>query len=625
MKLSWEESPMNFNHIIIKTFKANLKKFLSYFLCCSFSITVFFMYTTLILNKDINHNIASFGKEGTAIKTMIYSSLIALILFSIVFMSYSHSAFISCRKKEFDLYSVLGMNKRDIKKLILFENLLIAASSMITGLISGSIFGRLFFMIVTKILNLNVLAFNLSYKNYLLTTCSFIVIFIVVLIINRFTSSKINNISKNAFIKSKGSNYAYLAILGLSIVISSYIIICFSKNNKLILSTILCFLGTYLLITCLGNLILWITKRNESLYHRNLLTITEISYKFSQNKKIIFALSILSCIAIYFIGLAYSSYIETPKEVNIENPYDLVYIENANATMSLVNTNDILKERKLQFITLNLRNESSKINIISQSQFNKYTNKNIHVSSGTFVTLTSRKIPESSPWHNGNISLSDDFNNKYKLAYSYEIWQIIINSDTSNMHMLIINNDDYTNIIKNRKPNFIKTYHVISLKNWTMGIEYERKLNSLNNSIKAVSKYSSYKILKAQNLFFLFIMLFIGILFFISCGCILSFKLFSEIDDTLKTYNKLRGIGITILEMKKLISFQLKIIFFLPAVLGSSLGFSYILLQMKRNYFKEDLVIHSLTIILIYLCFQFAYCYFTEKRYFEIINLYSKK
>lgn len=144
MKLSWEEYPMNFNHIIIKTFKANFKKFLSYFLCCSFSITVFFMYTTLILNNDINRSITSFGKEGTAIKTMIYSSLIALILFSIVFMSYSHVSFINCRKKEFELYSILGMNKHDIKKLILFENLFIAVSSLLTGLISGSVFGRLF-------------------------------------------------------------------------------------------------------------------------------------------------------------------------------------------------------------------------------------------------------------------------------------------------------------------------------------------------------------------------------------------------------------------------------------------------------------------------------------------------
>lgn len=619
MKLSWEEPPMNFNHIIIKTFKANFKKFLSYFLCCSFSITVFFMYTTLILNNDISRNIARFGKEGTAIKTMIYSSLIALILFSIIFMSYSHISFINCRKKEFELYSVLGMNKHDIKKLILFENLLIAVSSMLTGLISGSVFGRLFFMIVTKILNLNVLAFSLSYKNYLLTTCSFIVIFIVVIIISKFTSSKANNISKSAFIKSKGSNYAYLAILGLSAVISAYMIICFSKNNRLILSTILCFLGTYLLITCLGNLILWITKRKKSFYHRNLLTITEISYKFNQNKKIIFVLSILSCIAIYFIGLAYSSYIETPKEVNIENPYDLVYVENCNSPVNLVNANDILNERKLQFITLSLRSKSSKINIISQSQFNKFANKNIHVPDGQFVTLTSRNIPESSPWHKGSILLSDDFNNKYELSYSYEIWQIIINPNVLNMHLLIINDGDYANIIKNESSNFIKTYHAINLKNWTMGMKYERKLNS---SAKAASKYEAYEILKAQNLFFLFIMLFIGMLFFISCGCILSFKLFSEIDDTLDTYNKLRGIGITLFEIKKLISFQLKIIFFVPAVLGSTLGFSYILLQMKRNYFKQDLVIHSLTIILIYLCFQFIYCYFTEKKYFQIIKLY---
>lgn len=612
---------MNFNHIIIKTFKANLKKFLSYFLCCSFSITIFFMYTTLILNNDISSNISSFGKEGAAIETMIYSSLIALIIFSIVFMSYSHISFINCRKKEFQLYSILGMNKRDIKKLILFENLLIAVSSILTGLISGSVFGRLFFMIVTKILNFNVLAFNLSYKNYLLTLCSFIGIFVVVIIISKFTSKKIN-MSKNTPLKLKTSTYSYLSVLGLSTVILSYVIMYFSKNNRLILSTVLCFFGTYLLITYLGNLILWITKRKESFYHKNLLAITEISYKFNQNKKIVYILCILSCIAIYFIGLSYSSYMETSKEINIEAPYDLVYIENFNTPINLINASNILSEKRLQFITLNLKNNSSKINVISESQFNKFVNKNINVPNGQFVTLTSRSIPESSPWHKGNILLSDDFNNKYELSYSNEIWQIIMNSNTSNMHMLIISDNDYANIIKNKGYNFIKTYNAINLKNWTMGQKYQRKLNSLNSYVKAVSKYGSYEILKAQNLFFLFIMLFIGMLFFISCGCILSFKLFSEMDDTLDVYNKLHGIGITVLEMKKIVSFQLKIIFFLPAILGSSLGFLYILLQMKRTYFKADLIIHSLIIILTYICFQSIYYYSTEKKYFQIIKLY---
>lgn len=613
---------MTFENITFKTFKKNLGKFLSYFLCCSFCISILFMYSTIILNKSVIKTINNFGREGLGIKNMLYISLIVLILFSTLFLSYSHSAFFNYRKKDLELYLILGMTKLDIRKLILLENSLIGLSALSIGLITGTVFGRLFFIIFAKILNLNTVSFILTYKNYLLTIVIFILIFIIIFVLNKLTVSKINIcnlINYKKPLNSADAVYSYFSIAGLLIIIFSYIILYFSKTNKIILSTSLCFFGVYLLITNLGMLILDLSKKSKKFYHKHLLLLTEMNSKYNQNNKIIFTLCILCCITIYFIGLSYASYMETAKDATAQNPYDLVYTQAPNSKLptGIINNNEIISKKTLKFITLNIQNKGSTINVLSEKEFNKFTHKNIHLNSGSCVTITLSETPEKSPWFKYKIKLLGAGNTSYEFTYSYEIWEVIIDIMNSNKHMLIINNADYSNLLKSNSQ---KTYYALKLKNWINGKIYADKLNTLGSSFNAVSKFDSYNNLKEQNLFFMFIMSFIGILFFISCGCILSFKLFTELNASILTCNKLHGLGITTLELKKLIRSQLKFIFFIPSSLGGLLAFAYILLQISKTYFKEDLFFHSICIIIIYFIFQIIFYYITQRKYLQLLK-----
>ena len=45
---------MTFKEVVIKNFKGNMRKYLSYFICSSFSIMIFFMYSTLVFNEKLN-------------------------------------------------------------------------------------------------------------------------------------------------------------------------------------------------------------------------------------------------------------------------------------------------------------------------------------------------------------------------------------------------------------------------------------------------------------------------------------------------------------------------------------------------------------------------------------------
>ena len=66
-----------------------------------------------------------------------------LALFSLLFLFYSHSFLMRRRKREFGLYNVLGMGKRNIGRVLLWETLTVFGVSVSAGLLLGFGFSKL--------------------------------------------------------------------------------------------------------------------------------------------------------------------------------------------------------------------------------------------------------------------------------------------------------------------------------------------------------------------------------------------------------------------------------------------------------------------------------------------------
>ena len=99
------------------------------------------------------HYILSFLSEAPALKQMIGGHTIAIILnmgsqivtiFSVLFLFYSNSFLTKRRKKEFGLYNILGMNKSNIGKILLWEFIIISILSIIIGILVGVGLSKLF-------------------------------------------------------------------------------------------------------------------------------------------------------------------------------------------------------------------------------------------------------------------------------------------------------------------------------------------------------------------------------------------------------------------------------------------------------------------------------------------------
>jgi putative ABC transport system permease protein len=65
--------------------------------------------------------------------------------FSAVVILYTNSFLMKRRSREFGLYSILGMDKRHIGKVVFWEMFLTGAASILLGLLAGILFSKLMY------------------------------------------------------------------------------------------------------------------------------------------------------------------------------------------------------------------------------------------------------------------------------------------------------------------------------------------------------------------------------------------------------------------------------------------------------------------------------------------------
>ena len=79
---------------------------------------------------------ASVRGSGWAVYVMQLGSIV-IGVFSLLFLFYTNSFLVRQRYKEFGLYNVLGMDKRNISRVLFWENLYVALITLLCGFILG--------------------------------------------------------------------------------------------------------------------------------------------------------------------------------------------------------------------------------------------------------------------------------------------------------------------------------------------------------------------------------------------------------------------------------------------------------------------------------------------------------
>lgn len=131
---------MTFRRMAYQIFKANLRRYLLFFLCSSFTIMIFFIFYSLYTNPDFNDPYQVNGM----VSGNLYAPFLVMRVFAVLFILYAQMAFVKFRKSDYGLLMVLGMTSHNIRKIIIFENSMIAIASILIGLGAGTVFSGIF-------------------------------------------------------------------------------------------------------------------------------------------------------------------------------------------------------------------------------------------------------------------------------------------------------------------------------------------------------------------------------------------------------------------------------------------------------------------------------------------------
>lgn len=624
---------MTFKDVIVKNFFGQLKKYMAYFLSCTFCILFFFMYATIVFNKSLNN---SNGAE--MLQYALPLTIVCIFFFSIFFTSYAHNSFIKGRNMEFGVYFTLGMHQKDLCRLVLYENVIIAIVSLLTGIGIGSLASRLFQMLVSDILNLDNIPFKLDYRSFLVT----IVLFVVVFTYNILRSTRrlkhsdiqtmLHEMRKSQGRKKMSSN-AILGCAGILILLVSLLylyVLCshpdlLEKPLLLMLYLLVAYGGLYLMTYYGGNFIINTIKKSR-FYMKKMLSITQIHYRYHQNQKIVFVLSILISITVFIVAspfslLEISENIATANGEAIHLEYCIMNNQHSNATNfenSIFEAEEIKRRIEIPFYELKYKDDT--VPVISASIYNQYMEDQVIVSKGECINLLLTWIPG-----NGGVNVGDTmtFTNREQ---NYEFTAIFSNrgdfvaKSYPIEQMIVLNDLDYEQIAKKTPDDSFGNYYLTDFNDWKdvkdETLTFYEQIKDEVRGIKCVA-YSYEECIRMYSTFLLLCGM-LGILFFIAAGSVIYFKQYTELPQTKKTFYKLYKIGITKKEVGHIVGTELKVVFFTPMFFGSFLGLSLIYLMTHivggsdsiRPFMKNA----SFIVAIYFLC-QMLFYFMTKRKY----------
>ncbi|MGX7393503.1 FtsX-like permease family protein [Carnobacterium mobile] len=315
-----------FAKLAVRNIRSNKQTYLPYVLSSIMTVAMFFLMVSLLTNEFVQ------GRSSTLPMLFGFGAVVVGI-FSFIFILYTNSFLIKRRKKEIGLYGILGLGKKHVAKVLLLEMVLTSFFSIVAGLITGQVFGKLFFMSLNYLLNLpEPMKYTASVDKALLTVALFAGIFLVGLLYNISQVTFSNPIKllkgrKEGEKEPKGSIILFLLSVGL--LAGGYWISLTIENpldalQYFFIAVLLVIVGTYLFFISGSIFILKALKKNKNLYYRPgpFISISGMLYRMKQNAVGLANICILATMVIVALSTTVAMFVGTEETLDNRFPFE---------------------------------------------------------------------------------------------------------------------------------------------------------------------------------------------------------------------------------------------------------------------------------------------------------------
>ena len=267
----------------------NKKLYTPYILTCIGMVMMFYIILFLSISPSVRGMAG-----GDTMQLILRLGSIVMGFFAAIFLFYTNSVLMRRRKKEFGLYNILGMGKKNLAAVMFWETVYVAALSLSMGLLAGILFSKLAELCLINILKESA-TFTLSVEWGALrgTLVLFAVIFLL-LLANSLRQIQLSNPiallrSENVGEKPPKANWLF-AVLGAVLLAAAYWMAVTIEDTVTALfvffgAVILVIIATYLLFIAGSVTVCRFLQRRKNYYYKtnHFVSISSMAYRMKRN------------------------------------------------------------------------------------------------------------------------------------------------------------------------------------------------------------------------------------------------------------------------------------------------------------------------------------------------------
>ena len=270
--------------------RKNRRLSLPYLLTCVCMVSMFYILSFLASGQVLQ--LIPRGKSS--VELVLTLGKYVILLFSLIFLFYTYSFLLRRRAREFGLYNVLGMGRRNLIRIISWENLITFAAALLCGLLTGILLSK-----IAELGLINLLAGEIDTRIRLDLTSVFQTILFYAVIFGLIWLSAVIRVSRSSAVTlMKAENVGekppkgnwLLALLGVIFLAAAYWLAVSIENpiSALVwffVAVLMVILATYLLMIAGSVRLCRILQNWKDYYYKaaHFVSVSSMVYRMKRN------------------------------------------------------------------------------------------------------------------------------------------------------------------------------------------------------------------------------------------------------------------------------------------------------------------------------------------------------
>lgn len=607
-----------FGELADRNVKKSAKDYFIYFFTLMLSVALFYSF------NSISTQFASLGLEDK-LNYLAFSSSV-LTAFSIVvcvimgmLVVYANRFLLKRRKKEMGIYATLGMERRDLNRLLMKETLRIGAVSLVAGLVLGIFAAQILSLITAKLTGLSVdsYRFMISGKAILLSILFFGLLFFVVHLFNVKELKKMSLLDmlyadrRNETMPGKGRGTdIFIMFLSILIMLAGYGVLFFLVEKDAFkavgIAGIILMAGTLLFFTSAIKAMARLMQKNQWSYFRglNMFTASQFSSRIRTEGRTLALISILLFLSLTLTMLGPGSGKYVMNGIEYANPYDgTIFYSVWDSDDEEINPEEALERGGFHIRALSDSYESFWIYEAPSLKTDFLTGGVDTEKRGVFG-----KKEEPTPL---TVIGLEDYNRmlalqgqepvvlgeeEYAISYAFPPIEETLDAFEKNPRTLSLGNKElslaehgiYRHAWENKnalieqgtvivpqsltkdlhKTRWILDFHFAGDVKDVHEKLYDQWFAATLDGFQLMAGQEVIVSITADNLLTTYLGIYLGITFLITSGAVLALQHLSQSSDNEKRYNLLRKLGASRKDMRRTLTKQLRVYFGLPLLIA---------------------------------------------------------